>query len=167
MGGIPPFGAAFGRMERIWKAYGTRMYDFRRILPFSERLGTTLDSVPEGDVTKEKDDRNNGRNIAEEIAYVKLDIELDDMMTYTRQLLRRAEMIPPEWHSVEKNVPVRPRKTKVTAAYDTEVVKFFRAMGLGYQARMNQVLRAYMLATKSKVIYRLENRDWKGDPIRP
>ena len=115
--------------------------------------------------TKKKDDRNEGRNIAEEIAYVKLDIELDEMRTYVRQLLLKDEMIPTAWHYIEENVPVRPRKTKVTAAYDAEVVKFFRAMGLGYQARMNQVLRAYMLAIKSRVIRRMEDRDWKGDPL--
>lgn len=116
---------------------------------------------------KEKDDRNNGRNIAEEIAYVKLDIELEEMRTYVRQTLLKMEMIPGAWHSIEERVPVRPRKTKITAAFDAEVVKFYRAMGLGYQARMNQVLRAYMLAIKSRVINRMENRDWKGDPIRP
>lgn len=116
---------------------------------------------------KERDYRNDDRNIAEEIAFVKLDTELNEMQMYVKQYLRRVEMIPPEWRSVERDVPVRPRKTKVTAAFDAEVVKFFRAMGLGYQARMNQVLRAYMLAIKSRVIYRLDNRDWKGDPIRP
>ncbi len=114
----------------------------------------------------EKDERNNGRNIAEEIAYVKLQGELDDVMTYMRQSLRVIEMIPDAWHSIEEKVPVRPRKTKVTAAYDAEVVKFFRAMGHGYQARMNQVLKIYMLAMKSKVIRRLEDRDWKGDPLK-
>lgn len=84
-----------------------------------------------------------------------------------RQTLLKMEMIPDAWHSIEERVPVRPRKTKITAAFDAEVVKFYRAMGLGYQARMNQVLRAYMLAIKSRVINRMENRDWKGDPIRP
>ena len=34
--------------------------------------------------------------------------------------------------------------TKLTVSFDAEVVKWFRAMGLGYQARMNHVLRSWM-----------------------
>ena len=40
-----------------------------------------------------------------------------------------------------REVPVRPRKIRVTAAFDEEVVKWFRAMGHNYQARMNAVLQ--------------------------
>ena len=38
-------------------------------------------------------------------------------------------------------------------------------MELGYQARMNAVLRPYMLATPSKEIEKEGRRDWKGDPV--
>ena len=62
-------------------------------------------------------------------------------------------------------VPVRPRKLRVTAGYDEDLVKWFRNMGQGYQARMNAVLRAYMLAVKSREIGSAGNRDWKGDEI--
>ena len=68
--------------------------------------------------------------------------------------------------TVERDVPVRPRKVRVTAAFDEELVKWFRAMGHNYQARMNAVLRAYMLAMKSREIESREGRDWKGDEIR-
>lgn len=45
-----------------------------------------------------------------------------------------------------------PKKTRITAAFDADVVCFYRALGQGYQARMNAVLRLYMLALKSKLI---------------
>ena len=62
-------------------------------------------------------------------------------------------------------MPVRPRKIRVTAAFDEEVVKWFRAMGHNHQARMNAVLKAYMLAMKSREIVSRKDRDWKGDEI--
>lgn len=80
-----------------------------------------------------------------------------------RQL--QARMIPAEWHRIEAEVPVQPRKLRVTANYDEDVVKWFRAMGMGYQARMNAVLRAYMAAVKSRVIESRGNLDWKGEEI--
>lgn len=38
----------------------------------------------------------------------------------------------------------------------------YRALGRGYQARMNGVLRAYMLAILSKSIEQPGDRDWWG-----
>ena len=53
----------------------------------------------------------------------------------------------------------------MTAAYEEELVKWFRAMGHNYQARMNAVLRAYMLAMKSREISSRKDIDWKGEAI--
>ena len=41
---------------------------------------------------------------------------------------------------------------RVTMTCDEDLAKWFRAMGHGYQARMNAVLRAYMLAVKGREI---------------
>jgi uncharacterized protein (DUF4415 family) len=117
-------------------------------------------------VGKDKDDLNDGRNIAEEIAHNKLMIELGDLERWIEQRRLKRALIPPDWHRVERDVPVRPRKTKVTADFDADMVKWFRAMGLGYQARMNQVLRSWMLAMISREIEGRHDRDWKGDPLR-
>ena len=38
---------------------------------------------------------------------------------------------------------VTERKVKITIRLDESVVKFYRAMGVGYQARMNRVLQTY------------------------
>jgi uncharacterized protein (DUF4415 family) len=125
-----------------------------------------MDSDPEDALTAKPHHFSNGRNVKEEIAYGRFIDELAEFEIVRRHIELTLDQVPPGWHSIEKDIPVRPRKTKVTAAFDTEVVKWFRAMGLGYQARMNQVLRTYMLAIMSRHIDRDRNRDWKGDLLR-
>ena len=114
------------------------------------------------------------RSKAEERSYAALLHEIDELEKWeelrvmekaNRDRKLKARMIPGAWSRVERDVPVRPRKLRVTAAYDEELVKWFRAMGLGYQARMNAVLKAYMLAMKSREITSPKDIDWKGDEI--
>ena len=105
------------------------------------------------------------RKLAEERAYVNMVIELTEQEIWLRNFRLTGDLIPDDWHKIEAEVPVRPYKTKLTAAFDTEVVKWYRKMGHGYQARMNAVLRAYMLAMKSREIVSYKDRDWKGDEI--
>jgi uncharacterized protein (DUF4415 family) len=121
---------------------------------------------PEGALDGKKDELNNGRNLAEEIAYNQMMIELCDVRRWVDNEKLKQSLIPADWHEVETDVPVRRRKTKITADFDTDMVKWFRAMGLGYQARMNQVLRTWMLAVIAKEIERQGDRDWKGDRLR-
>ncbi len=105
------------------------------------------------------------RNVAQEKAYVDLMIALDEMKLWNEQRALKQSQIPKAWYDIERDVPVRPRKTKLTAAFDTDLVKWYRAMGHGYQARMNAVLRAYMKAVVSKEIESHGDRDWKHEQI--
>lgn len=110
------------------------------------------------------------RTKPEERAYAALrhsliDLELDELERANDYRKLKGRMLPEAWHGIEAEVPVRPRKTRVTAAYDADVARFFRAMGHGYQARMNAVLRAYMLAVLGREIASSRDRDWKGDAI--
>jgi hypothetical protein len=65
------------------------------------------------------------------------------------------------WNQFER-VPVRPRKTRVTVAFDADMVDWFRRMGEGWHARMNHVLLAFMLAVQSKEIHTDGDYDWRG-----
>jgi uncharacterized protein (DUF4415 family) len=105
------------------------------------------------------------RSKPEERSYAALLLELGEMEKWNRDRKLKERMIPGAWRTIEAEVPVRPKKVRVTAAYDEELVKWFRAMGHNYQARMNAVLRAYMLAMKSREIVSQKDRDWKGDAI--
>ena len=79
---------------------------------------------------------------------------LDDLHDDLERNRKRFDLIPPGWRSVERDAPVRPPKTKVSLSLDEDMLTWFRALGRGYQPRMNAVLRAYMLAVVAKEIGR-------------
>lgn len=107
------------------------------------------------------------RTKAEERAFAELQDVLAELemirvdMTLRYQRLRFDNM-PLDWASVEVANPVRPKKTRITAAYDADVARFFQSMGNGYQARMNAVLRCYMLGILSRELSCKKNEDWMG-----
>jgi uncharacterized protein (DUF4415 family) len=110
------------------------------------------------------------RTKAEERAYARLHdtlqelrgVELDMRIHFERLIF---DHMPSDWAAVEGEHPVRMRKVRITAGYDEDVARFFRTMGQGYQARMNAVLRAYMLAVQSREIPSKKNEDWMGNQI--
>jgi hypothetical protein len=65
------------------------------------------------------------------------------------------------WSSFE-DVPVRPRKTKLTVGFDADLVDWFRLTGEGWHERINAVLRVFMLAVQSKEITTERDYDWRG-----
>lgn len=110
------------------------------------------------------------RTKAEERAYAELHEVVRELDAY--RVFRKVEYeklkldnLPPAWDRIDEEVKVRPGKVRVTAAYDADVAGFFRAMGMGYQARMNAVLRAYMLGIRSREVRSVKNEDWLGDAI--
>ena len=61
--------------------------------------------------------------------------------------------LPLEWHEIARDEDRRDAKrTRCTVAFDADVVRFFKAMGPGYQARMNRVLRAFMHFRLAKIV---------------
>jgi uncharacterized protein (DUF4415 family) len=75
-------------------------------------------------------------------ALLKLTIGLDQL----RWQREARAAVPKGWAEVERENPAHPPKTKLTLRLDADVARFFRTQGEGYQARVNAVLRAYMLA---------------------
>lgn len=110
------------------------------------------------------------RSKTEERAYAELQEQLRELnairaeMTIVFERLKFDNM-PLAWAGIEEAVPCRPKRVRITALYDEDVARFFRAMGQGYQARMNAVLRAYMLAIVSRAIKSKRNEDWMGREI--
>ena len=76
--------------------------------------------------------------------------------------------IPPEWHTLEHDVDVEPKKQKVTLYLDAPVVRYFRGMGNGYQERLNRLLSCLnmKLVDELKMDEYLEREvgedDWKS-----
>ncbi|CUH54408.1 BrnA antitoxin family protein [Shimia marina] len=53
------------------------------------------------------------------------------------------EAVPEAWHHLEQDLDVSERKEKVTLYLDRSVAQFYRAMGKGYQARINRLLATW------------------------
>jgi len=69
--------------------------------------------------------------------------------------------IPAEWHDIAKAPPV-PKQEKVNLRLEADVLKFFRSMGPGYGARINDVLRSYMYARLTGLLRGAETVDhWR------
>ena len=66
------------------------------------------------------------------------DIDCSDCPEITPEMFARAV--------VRRNVPVTKAKTQVTLPIDNDVLEWFKSRGKGYQAQINQLLRAYMEA---------------------
>ncbi len=69
--------------------------------------------------------------------------------------------LPGDWHHIWEDRDRRDvKRTRVTARLDADVVKFFKAMGPGYQHRMNRVLRAFMHMRLAKLIEGPDTTDY-------
>lgn len=74
--------------------------------------------------------------------------------------------IPPEWHTLERDVEVAEKKVKVTLYLDAPVLRFYRAFGTGYHERINRLLSTWMnmkLAEELRVIEMIEGRIGVGE----
>ncbi|MEM6307177.1 MAG: BrnA antitoxin family protein [Pseudomonadota bacterium] len=76
-------------------------------------------------------------------------------------------VIPQAWQDlcVDED-PRHPTTTRVTLRLDSDVVKFFRTMGPGYQPRINRVLRAFMELRRAKVLNGPDTSDYITAPDR-
>lgn len=54
-----------------------------------------------------------------------------------------ADEVPDAWHTLEADLDVDEKKEKVTLYLDRSVARFFKAMGQGYQARINRLLATW------------------------
>ncbi len=54
------------------------------------------------------------------------------------------ENVPDAWHSIEQDIDCEEPKEKVTLYLDRSVARCFKAMGKGYQARINRLLQTWL-----------------------
>ncbi|MBP7002350.1 BrnA antitoxin family protein [Amaricoccus sp.] len=105
------------------------------------------------------------RTIAQEQAYLKMMMALDDLKVDVADSRLRQALIPADWDKLERVAPTRPRRKKVTVALDADVAKWFHDLGEGYHRRINAVLRTYMFALISKEVLGQGDRDRRGNEI--
>jgi uncharacterized protein (DUF4415 family) len=73
--------------------------------------------------------------------------------------IEATDRIPLEWHEIARQRAPQ-RKVKVTLALEEDVVRFFKSMGTGHGARMNEVLRVFMHGRIAGVIRGPETVDY-------
>ncbi len=74
-------------------------------------------------------------------------------------VIEATSRIPLEWHEIARERTPR-RKVKVTLLLEDDVVKFFKSMGAGHGARMNEVLRVFMHGRLAGVIRGADTIDY-------
>ncbi|WP_456388730.1 BrnA antitoxin family protein [Profundibacter sp.] len=85
------------------------------------------------------------------------------MQVYGREIM--SLHAPEEWADLEQTFRCAPKKVRVTLLLDAPVAKFFRMKGRGYQALVNQVLRAYAELRLARVLEGPEDRGPSGEAL--
>ncbi|TPE52940.1 BrnA antitoxin family protein [Amaricoccus solimangrovi] len=96
-------------------------------------------------------------------AEIRRDIEALEIWNAERRLKERG--LPGAWNALGWDLPAGPAKTRMTLALDPEVLGWFEALGPDFAARINAVLRIYMLGVQSREIDVPEHFDWRGAPV--
>lgn len=61
-----------------------------------------------------------------------------------------AELLDAEWFRTAELVVPSSEKTRINIRLDEDIVDYFKQQGRGYQTRINDVLKAYVLSQKLK-----------------
>lgn len=69
------------------------------------------------------------------------EIDTSDIPAVTPEMFAKAV--------VKRGLKTKASKSQLTLRVDSDVVKWFKSHGRGYQTRINALLRAYMEASKS------------------
>lgn len=78
----------------------------------------------------------------------------DQMMQFEwdlRHAIWDGRIVPSEWHRLLQQEPVRD-KTRVTLRLDSDLVKFFKAYGPGWQTILNRAVRVFVKARLAGVV---------------
>ena len=78
-----------------------------------------------------------------------------------RQAHEHGLIVPTGWEGTKAEPPAQ-KKTRITARFDADLVDWYRALGPGYQRRMNRVLRLFMLHSISGELDGKWERGWDG-----
>ena len=62
------------------------------------------------------------------------------------------ELVPDAWHTLAYDIDLAEPKEKVTLYLDRSVARAFKAMGHGYQARINRLLSTYLTMQAARKI---------------
>jgi uncharacterized protein (DUF4415 family) len=110
-----------------------------------------------------KEDRKLGKAELRHLKMAQEAVMRLHMFIYGREM--EALHVPEAWHVLPELYPDQPRKLRVTLLLEEPVAKFYRANGRGYQALINDVLKAYAQLRLAKVIEGIEDRGPGGEAV--
>lgn len=84
------------------------------------------------------------RTVAARLARRRLDRSLSGFGDDVALWHKVQERVPAAWATVEEDIDCEEEKVKVTLRLDASVAKCFRAMGRGYQGRINRILATWV-----------------------
>ncbi|MFQ8430544.1 BrnA antitoxin family protein [Amaricoccus sp. W119] len=102
---------------------------------------------------------------AEVLPVAEIRRDLDTMETWNAERRLKERGLPEGWDALAWDLPAEPAKTKMTLRLDREVIDWYAALGPDHGARINAVLRLYMLGVQSREIESPEQFDWRGTPV--
>ena len=111
------------------------LYDFRR--PCERHLSAALTRTGQsGPMTRRmtKSERLAAQSLLRQTEFLRFDDTFDEQIR---------DLIPDAWRTLEQDLDVEEKKVRITLRLDESVAKFYRAMGKGYQARINRLLATY------------------------
>jgi uncharacterized protein (DUF4415 family) len=110
-----------------------------------------------------KEDRKLGKSELRHLKMAQEAVMRLHMFVYGREM--EALHVPEAWHVLPELYPAQPKKLRVTLLLEEPVAKFYRANGRGYQALINDVLKAYAQLRLAKVIEGIEDRGAGGEAV--
>ncbi len=81
---------------------------------------------------------------------------LEDSLDVVMDPRHIEQKVPEAWHTLERDLDVSEKKVKVTLWLDESVARFYRAMGKGYQPRINRILATW---AQMRILNWLKERD--------
>lgn len=91
--------------------------------------------------------------------------DLDTMENWYAERQLKDRGLPEGWDALAWDLPAEPAKTKMTLSLERDVIDWYAALGPDHAARINAVLRLYMLGVQSREIESPEQYDWRGAPV--
>lgn len=106
------------------------------------------------------------RTAIQERARLELMREADKARKFLGYQKLREGLIPPDWDQESEDIEAKHAQIRITLSVDEDVAKWYRRMGKGYQAHVNNVLRMFMLNVIAKEREGYYDRSFlEGKPI--
>lgn len=133
--------ASAERLRRVGKTYGSSARpDNRPFIPARQPFRMTQTTpMPETAAPPERFPMTRTARLARARLSRRLEGFGDDAALWRKV----QERVPAAWATLEEDIDTEEPKVKITLRLDASVAQVFRAMGKGYQNRMNHVLATY------------------------